>query len=254
MRALGLEGGGVISLVGAGGKTSLMFALAREIVEDCMTVITTTTTKIYVPLQNESNYVGTSKSIKGILSLSRKRVKQYAHVTLAAGYNSDKQKLIGLSTESVDALWESGIFQWIVVEADGAAGRPLKAPAPHEPVIPESTRTLVAVSGLNALGKPLTDQWVFRPEIFSRLAGLEIGDQVTKHAIIDVLLNENGIMKGAPDHCGKIAFFNQAQTKDQLESGKMILNLLRTESKMRLKRAVLASLSDHPKIIDHIDL
>ena len=39
----------VISLVGAGGKTTLMFALARELASDKGCVITTTTTKILEP-------------------------------------------------------------------------------------------------------------------------------------------------------------------------------------------------------------
>ena len=81
-----------------------------------------------------------------------------------------------------------------------------------------------------------------------------MGDQVTEHAIIDVLLHVDGIMKGAPDYCEKLALFNQARTSDQMKSGKIILDLLQTNSRTRLKGAVLASLSDNPQVIDHIDL
>lgn len=253
-QALLLEDGGVISLVGAGGKTSLMFALARELVEAGMTVITTTTTKIYVPSQKQSAHIVASESVEDILSRARNLVKKYPHVTTAAGYSTDKRKLIGLSPESVDVLGASGLFQWIIVEADGASGKALKAPAPHEPVIPESTRTLVAVSGLNAVGKPLTDQWVFRPEVFSMLTGLKIGDPVTETAIIDVLIHENGMMKGAPVHAEKIAFFNQTEKSDKLESGKAIFDLLQTKSKTGLKRAILATQPENPQIMDYIDL
>ena len=253
-QALLLKDGGVISLVGAGGKTSLMFALAREFVEAGMTVITTTTTKIYVPSQKQSAHIVASESVEDILSQVRKLVKKYPHVTTAAGYSTDKRKLIGLSPESVDVLRESDLFQWIIVEADGAAGKTLKAPAPHEPVIPESTRTLVAVSGLNAVGKPLTDQWVFRPEVFSMLTGLKIGDPVTETAIIDVLIHKNGMMKGAPVHAEKIAWFTQTEKPDKIESGKAIFDLLLTKSKTGLKRAILATLQENPQIIDYVDL
>ena len=253
-QALLLEDGGVISLVGAGGKTSLMFALARELVEAGMTVITTTTTKIYVPSQKQSAHIVASESVEDVLSQARNLVKKYPHVTTAAGYSTDKRKLIGLSPESVDVLRESDLFQWIIVEADGAAGKALKAPAPHEPVIPESTRTLVAVSGLNAVGKPLTDQWVFRPEVFSMLTGLKIGDPVTETAIIDVLIHKNGMMKGAPVHAEKIAFFNQPEKSDKIESGKAIFDILSARPKTGLKRAILATLIEDPQVIDTIDL
>ena len=253
-QSLLLENGGVISLVGAGGKTSLMFALASELVEAGMTVITTTTTKIYVPSQKQSAHIVASESVEDMLSQARSLVKKYPHITTAAAYSNDKRKLIGLSPESVDVLWESDLFQWIIVEADGAAGKPLKAPAPHEPVIPESTRTLVAVSGLNAVGKPLTDQWVFRPKLFSMLSGLKIGDPITETAIIDVLVHENGLMKGAPAHTEKIALFTLTEKPDKIESGRTIFDLLRIKSNTGLKRAILASLSEHPRIIDIVDL
>ncbi len=241
-------------MVGAGGKTSLMFALAQELVDAGMTVITTTTTKIYVPSQKQSAHIVASESVEDVLSQARNLVKGYPHATAAAEYSTDKRKLIGLKPESVDMLRESDLFQWIIVEADGAAGKPLKAPAPHEPVIPESTRTLVAVSGLYAVGKPLTDQWVFRPEKFSMLTGLKIGDPVTETAIIDVLIHKKGIMKGAPVHAEKIAFFNQTEKPDQIESGKAIFDLLLTKSKTGLKRAILATQPENPQIIDTIDL
>ena len=44
--SLNLNGGGVISIVGAGGKTALMFRMARELAGGGDRVLTTTTTKI----------------------------------------------------------------------------------------------------------------------------------------------------------------------------------------------------------------
>ena len=62
-----LRGGGVVSLVGAGGKTSLMFKLARELSTAGETVLTTTTTKIYTPSPQQSPWVITSESVTNIL-------------------------------------------------------------------------------------------------------------------------------------------------------------------------------------------
>jgi len=51
----------------------------------------------------------------------------------------------------------------VLVEADGAAGRPLKAWAAWEPVIPGQTCLLVVMAGASGLGRPLTPAWVHRP-------------------------------------------------------------------------------------------
>ena len=52
---LQLSTGGVVCFVGAGGKTSLMFRLARELSAGGDSVLTTTTTKIQMltPVQSE---------------------------------------------------------------------------------------------------------------------------------------------------------------------------------------------------------
>ncbi|MCJ7654933.1 MAG: putative selenium-dependent hydroxylase accessory protein YqeC, partial [Dehalococcoidia bacterium] len=52
--ALDIRPGEVISLVGGGGKTTLMFALARELALGSGCVITTTTTKILEPSPSET--------------------------------------------------------------------------------------------------------------------------------------------------------------------------------------------------------
>ena len=52
----------------------------------------------------------------------------------------------------------------LLIEADGSRQRPLKAPADMEPAIPEFIKTVVVVAGLPGLGKPLTEEFVHRPQ------------------------------------------------------------------------------------------
>ena len=173
--ALMLGKGGVISLVGAGGKTSLMFKLAHELARAGETVLTTTTTKIYVPMPQQSTNLIISGSVSRILDKARETLKNHHHITAAVEKLTDQRKLRGFTPEVVQDIWNSQLFRWIIVEADGAAGRPLKAPAEHEPVIPACTSQLVGMVGLNGAGQPLTDQWVFRNARFSQLTGLAHG-------------------------------------------------------------------------------
>ena len=159
--------GGVISLVGAGGKTSLMFKLAHELAMAGESVLTTTTTKIYEPLPEQSTNLIISGSVSRMLDKAQEALKDHHHITAAFEKLSDQRKLRGFTPEFVQAIWNSHLFRWILVEADGAAGRPLKAPAEHEPVIPDCTTQVVGIVGLNGAGQPLSDQWVFRPERFN---------------------------------------------------------------------------------------
>ena len=139
-QALMLEGQGVISLVGAGGKTSLMFKLAHEISEAGDSVLTTTTTKILNPTPRESSNLIVSDSVDSIIHNAAELLNNnQLHVTVAASRVLPENKLIGLQPEVIDTLAQTKLFRWIIAEADGAARKPLKAPADHEPVIPGST-------------------------------------------------------------------------------------------------------------------
>ena len=59
--ALGLQRREMISLTGAGGKTTLMFRLAKELSLAGKKVITTTTTKILKPSNQESSHLFVSQ-------------------------------------------------------------------------------------------------------------------------------------------------------------------------------------------------
>ncbi|MGD8335356.1 MAG: hypothetical protein PVF86_00975, partial [Desulfobacterales bacterium] len=69
--SLGLKDGGVISIVGAGGKTALMYRMARELASRGDRVLTTTTTKIRWPTQRQSTTVMVSESVESLLRQAR---------------------------------------------------------------------------------------------------------------------------------------------------------------------------------------
>jgi probable selenium-dependent hydroxylase accessory protein YqeC len=79
------KAGGVISLVGAGGKTTLMFRMARELAAAGETVLTTTTTRIYRPEAAQSAHVVVADELSAALPALARRLRQSRHVTAAAG-------------------------------------------------------------------------------------------------------------------------------------------------------------------------
>jgi probable selenium-dependent hydroxylase accessory protein YqeC len=249
--SLGLNKGGVISLVGAGGKTSLMFRLARELSRQDAAVLTTTTTKIYTPSPSQAPVVIMTESAKAALKQSKTLLKRYRHISAGSRVLHFQNKLKGFSPEAIDDIWQSGIFRWIIVEADGAAGRPVKAPAIHEPVIPKCTQWVVGVVGLQAIGKPLNARWAFRPQLVSQVTGLAEGSILTESAIVDLLSDQNGILKGAPAGATRLAFLNQADSQGRLESGKKIAQMLLRQKKSGFTRVLIGQMLYEPAIREY---
>ncbi len=256
IEALQLENGGVVSLVGAGGKTSLMFRLAAELAGAGRRVITTTTTKILYPTEAQSRHVLVDPDPRSLRERAAAAAGKYRHLTLAHPRPSEHPgKLTGLSPQLVDDLWATGCCDCILVEADGAAGRPLKAPAPHEPVICAGTTCVVGVVGVQVLGRPLTDQWVFRRDYFSRVTGLAAGEPVDVSAVAAVLLSSRGIFKDAPEGARKTVFLNLCGDPGLVEAGRQMVRQLKQDQRCAgLSRLVIGNGLDMPAVLEYHDL
>ena len=206
---LPLAARGVLSLVGGGGKTSLMFHLARLLTGQGRKVLTTTTTKIFVPAAGESATVLVDKDPLAILPQAAAALELTGHVTAAARH-IDGGKLKGFEPEAIQVFADSGLFDWILVEADGSARRPLKAPDDHEPVIPANSSIVVAVAGLEVLGRPLTEELVFRADLAGERMGLREREIITEAALARLIAHPLGFFKGAPRTAARFVFLNKA--------------------------------------------
>ncbi len=221
------EPGGVLSLTGGGGKTSIMFHLARQLAAAGKRVLTTTTTKIFVPTPDQSRTVLIDPDPAAVLVQVAARQREERHLTAAARHLVDGDKLKGFEPEAIGVFEESGLFDWILVEADGSARRPLKAPAEHEPVIPPNTGVLVAVAGLEVLGRPLTEELVFRSELAGQRMGLGEREPITESALARLAAHPLGLFKGAPPQATRFIFLNKADDPRRRASGARIAALLR---------------------------
>ena len=249
-QAFMLDGGGVVSIVGAGGKTSLMYQLAHEFANAGDRVLTTTTTKIFRPTPDQCACVFLSDSVEAALKQSETLLKDHQHITAVVGKTSVPKKMIGFAPEEIDQIWESGLFRWIIVEADGAARLPLKAPAPHEPVFPGCTTWAIGVVGLSAAGQPLTDRVVFRPEIFAQLSGLLPGAPIDEEAIAESLIHPDGIFKDCPPHARRSVFLNQADIAEGTNVGRRIAAALQTRAGTGLSQIVIGQALLMPPVLE----
>lgn len=216
---------GVVSFVGGGGKTSLMFHLARLLSRSGTRVLTTTTTRIFVPTPGQSETVLVESDPQAMLQLASAGLKHSDHITAAAAY-LENRKLQGFAPEDMLLFEKSGFFDWILVEADGAAGRSLKAPAEHEPVIPSNTSILVAVAGLDILGTALSEESVFRSGLAGDLLGLAVGETVSESALARFFSRPDGPFKGAPAASRRVIFLNKADDPGRCAAGARVAEQL----------------------------
>ena len=199
--ALGLTRPAVFATVGGGGKTTALFALAaewRQAGGDGPTVLTTTT-RMTIPREGRALplAIGRDEAFRaGALEDIRSRGLSSAVVGSGRG---DRERVLSVASDWPRRAVDSGLVSLVAVEADGSRGRPFKAPAAHEPIIPDGVDLVAAVIGAGVLGRSLDDRSVHRPELVARIAGASIGDEVTPRLAAEVLMSPDGGRKGVPD-------------------------------------------------------
>ncbi len=253
IQALGLEQAGLISLCGAGGKTSLMFALAREFIAAGEQVLVTTTTKIASEEAEGPWPCFAADSAEQLLEQARRLLPEgtrgHGGAVIAFSARGDT-RLTGFAPELLDSVSATRRFDRILVEADGSARKPIKAPAAHEPVIPSATDALVVVAGLNGLGLPLDEEHVFRAKIWAQLSGIEIGSPVTPDSLARVILHPEGLARGCPAHARRLVFLNRADSPERRAAAKQVAEFLAVASARRPTLAVSGYLLPAPAIGD----
>ena len=213
LSALEIDPPQILTIIGSGGKTSLMYALAEEIQSRGQRVITTTTTKIFPPKPEQSPEVILTDKPEDLISRAAEALGKHRHITVAAG-QLDSGKLDSIKPELVGLLLAHTGSDVVIAEADGSRGLPIKAPAIHEPVIPGLTDLVVPVVGLSGLGRPLDEETVFRSEIFSDFSGIPMGQAITADGIARALFHPNGMLRRVGPGMRVIPILNQADLVD----------------------------------------
>ncbi len=142
----------LLCFVGAGGKTTAMFRLARELRAYGKRVLVTTTTAIFYPDKKDCDEVIAC----GESNIRIPARAKEGNIVVFGREISHENKLSGIDKTIIDKLYMGKTFDYILVEGDGSKRMPVKAPAAHEPVIPGNTTRVAGVIGLDALGKKQT--------------------------------------------------------------------------------------------------
>jgi probable selenium-dependent hydroxylase accessory protein YqeC len=246
--ALTLNPGDVVSLVGGGGKTSLMYRLAAELAAGGSRVVSTTTTRILPPEPGQSACVIVEEDEDTLIALAREALSGNPHITLAR-FKPGDEKLKGLLPETVDSLHKLKLADYILNEADGASRQPLKAPNPTEPVIPLSTSLVVALVGIEALGKPLSPETAFRISFITQLTGLKEGETITSAAVATLLTHARGIIQHTPASARIVTFVNKVENPGQESAARALAEEILARGHPQIGRVVFGAVKKPGKPI-----
>lgn len=206
----------IISFVGAGGKTTLIYNLGEELKKLGKRVIITTTTNMFI---NERYFFPSSN-----LDEISEKVKNHGIAVVGTPIGNGKfTALNGLSSMEL-----SKICDFLLIESDGSRRLPLKAPDKHEPVIDDNCNMVIGVAGIDAVGKAVKDI-CHRKEIVCRILEVEQSHIVNEKDIAVLLSSERGQMKylhTLGTNIDYIAVINKCDTDELIEKAKAAAEFL----------------------------
>jgi molybdenum cofactor cytidylyltransferase len=242
-KALRVERGSVVSFVGGGGKTTSMFRLAGELSAAGLRVVSTTTTHI---AKDQAGFAPAFIQVDDLSSLAT-CLDQHGHC-LIIGAPDGKGRVFGASSELIAALNNRPDIDAILIEADGSKSRPFKAPGKHEPVVPETTTILAPIVGLHAIGQPLDEAWVHRPEIAAALSRTSIGSSITAETIARVLSHPEGGAKLLPAGARLVPILNKADSDTAVQQAKEIAEKLLAYPNVHT--VIINSMLQNPSVLE----
>lgn len=250
VRAFGIRPKEVVAFVGGGGKTTAMFRLAEELVAQGKHVVTTTTTRIFAAQLRLAPEVQRLE-IGGLeIGALQRALARSGHV-LVVGNESEDGKAFGIDPALVQQLIALDAVDAVLIEADGSRMRPFKAPAEHEPVIPECATLVVPIVGIEVVGKLLDNANVHRVEQVARLAGIAQGTTLTAEHVARVIGDAQGGLKNTPVNARVIPFLNKVETETQLAEAQHIARLLLQND--AIDAVVIGSLHNQPTPVARLE-
>lgn len=210
-----LDAHGLVCTVGAGGKKTTCYTLAAR--HD--RAVVTATVRIPVFDDRVARVVVTDDPVRAV----------DANTDWPLGLvpeRHDEVRYAGYETDMVDRLAERTDCDAVLVKADGARNRLFKAPGDHEPQIPAGTDTVLPIASARAVGQPLTEEVVHRPERVADVADLAIGDEIRPEHVGRVLASPEGGLKRVPEGATAIPVVNMCDDEALTEQGRAVAEAL----------------------------
>ncbi|ABS41422.1 selenium cofactor biosynthesis protein YqeC [Clostridium botulinum] len=231
---LNLKKRSIISIVGAGGKTSLMLNLSEEL-RPYNKVLSTTTTKIYTP--NKTSY--------DFMCIGEKNCYIYDHLRKNGVYvygkfiNSDN-KLIGFNKNFLDEKFK--YFDYSILEADGSKKKPIKGWRDDEPVICKNTNKTIGVLDITCINKIINDFNVHRVSYFLKITNGKLDEKISIPMISSLVTHPLGLFKGSLGE--RILFINKVENQHNIFLSYELIKHLLSISNPFIDKIVIGSLKE----------
>lgn len=229
----------VISIVGAGGKTSLLFWLAELFQASGRRVLITTTTHMFMPTSHWPVVFCRDPAMLPHASFISP-ISFCFHC-----WKANQGKVQGFTPEAIDALVQRPECDVILIEADGSRGMPLKAPDEHEPCIPKSSYCVIAVMGGHILGAKVSTENVHRWSQFADITGLTPDAPLQLSDLVALVRHPQGAFKNVPQGCRRVWFINRFS---QCENAIAQSELLQPLQQHNVEAIWLGDIQEHPAI------
>lgn len=230
---------GVVSIVGAGGKKSTLYALASAL----EFAIVTATVRIPFFDDRVERLEVTARPGRIV------RTNQRWPLGVVPGRDGDRERYLGFDLETIDALASESDVP-VLIKADGARTRWLKAPNDSEPRIPSETDLVIPVASVRAVGEPLGVERVHRPERVAAITGRSIGEPVRSEDLVAVLTHERGGLKGVPEGARVVPLLNMVDDDALAATAREVARRVLTHP--RIDRVVLGRM-DRGRIVDVVE-
>jgi molybdenum cofactor cytidylyltransferase len=227
------------AFVGAGGKSALMGRVAAELGAELPVVLSTTTRIALHQRQLATDHLILQDKVE--LPALRPFLESPGTILLTGRVAPGEPKWLGLDPSILELVRKlvSQAGGVLLVEADGARGKSIKAPAEHEPVIPAFSDLVVLVAAIDVVGQPIRSPLVHRPQRVAALLGGEDGTLLTPTAIGQLMTSPEGGLQSVPRAAEVRAALNKVESASGDADARQIAAQVLKES--RVRAAVLAS-------------
>ena len=202
----------VITVVGAGGKTSTIFELGNELSNlNKKTIITTTT---HMKLDKDFLLIDEDFNIENLKKILQK------NNLIKIGKKESDYKVKRLDEDTFKRCID--ITDFLLIEGDGSKRLPLKAPKDNEPVIIQETDLVIGLIGFDSLDKKI-EETCHRPELVSKLLHKNIKENINIFDLVEIIKNKNGLKKNV--NCKYKVIINKVDKLEYLDKCKKIAQL-----------------------------
>jgi probable selenium-dependent hydroxylase accessory protein YqeC len=210
-----------VSVMGAGGKSTLMNRLADELIVLGRTVVLSSTTNYHRPKTLQSDQIVLTRDAPDWSDTVSALARRWNRL-LVLHHDLGEAMAKGIDVDAVRRLHEGIPDAIIIVKTDGARKRWFKAPNQSEPVIPPWSQLSITVVNWEILGQPLTEALVHRPERVAELTGLHLGDPVTPQAVGTVLTHPDTYAAKIPPGARRAIYISHVRSPEHVARAEAI--------------------------------